>query len=405
MLLKAYKYRIYPNAEQRILIAKHFGSCRWVWNHTLDRKIKAYAENKKHLSRFELQKELPQLKEAEATKWLKEINSQSLQSVLEHQDKAFTKFFREKSGFPKFKSKCNEQSFQCPQNVMVDFMEEKISLPKFRAGIKTVFHRKFNGKIKTVTVRQKASGKYYVSILVETSDSEKKPKKPKIKSAIGIDLGIKDFITSSDGNKVSNPKFLKKSLKRLKRLQRWQSRKVKGSKNRNKSRITLARQYEKVANQRFDFLHQVTSKLISENQADTFCIEDLNVKGMQKNHHLAQAISDVSWGKFIELLEYKSRWHGKNIIRIGRFEASSKTCNQCGSVNQRLTLADREWTCDKCGAHHDRDINASKNILQFAFHPKNKHEQIPMDNRKFTLAENGVPRKSSRSLKQEAHTI
>jgi putative transposase len=405
MILKAYRYRIYPNEEQKTLIAKHFGCCRWLWNHALARKIEAYTKEKKHLSRFDLQKEIPDLKNRKETKWLKEVNSQSLQSTLEHQDKAFTKFFKEKKGFPKFKSKKNEQSFQCPQNAKIDFEGGKLFLPKFKTGIKTVFHRRFEGKIKTVTIRQKASGRYYASVLVETPQSEKKAPKPTIKKAIGIDLGIKHFIVTSEGEKINNPKFLKKSLERLRRLQRWQSRKIKGSKNRNKARIVLARQHEKVANQRLDFLHKITHKIVCENQANTFCIEDLNVKGMLGNHNLAQSVSDVSWSKFVEFLKYKSRWHGKNVLTIGRFEASSKTCNVCGSINQTLTLKDREWICADCGTLHDRDVNAAKNILKFAFHPKNKQEQIGQDMSEFTLVERGVPRKSSPSLKQEAHSL
>lgn len=402
MLLRAYRYRIYPNVEQKILIAKHFGSCRWLWNHTLNRKIEAYAKDKTHLSRFDLQKEIPSLKKTEETKWLKEINSQSLQATLENQDKAFTKFFREKKGFPKFKAKRNEQSFSCPQNAEIDFDRGKLLLPKFKQGIKTVFHRKFEGKIKTATIRQKSSGKYYVSILVETPETEKTPKKPSVKKSIGVDLGIKDFIITSDGQKVSNPKYLKKSLKRLKRLQRWQSRKVKGSNGRNKSRIILAKQHEKVTNQRLDFLHKTSHQLVCENQATSFCIEDLNVKGMLRNHNLAQSISDVGWSKFVNLLEYKSRWYGKSVLRIGRFEASSKTCSHCGSVNKTLTLADREWICANCGTIHDRDVNAAKNILQFAFHPKNNHKQIGQELSESTLMESGVHRKVSRSLKSEA---
>lgn len=405
MLLKAYRFRIYPNVEQKILIAKHFGSCRWLWNYTLNRKIESYAKDKTHLSRFDLQKEIPELKKAEETKWLKEINSQSLQATLENQDKAFTKFFKEKKGFPKFKAKRNEQSFQCPQNAEVDFDGGKLFLPKFKTGINTVFHREFDGKIKTATIKQKASGKYFVSILVEVPIKEVKTKNPNIKKAIGIDLGIKDFIITSEGEKISNPKFLKKSLKRLKRLQRWQSRKVKGSNSRNKSRIILAKQHEKVTNQRLDFLHKITHKLVCENQATSFCIEDLNVKGMLRNHNLAQSISDVSWSKFVELLEYKSRWAGKNVIRIGRFEPSSKTCNVCGNINQTLALKDREWFCADCGTIHDRDVTAAKNILQFAFHPKNSHKQIRQEMSESTLMERGVHRKVSPSLKSEAPTL
>lgn len=401
-MLKAYKYRIYPNNEQKVLIAKHFGSCRWLWNYTLNKKIEAYTKDKKHLSRFDLQREIPILKKTEETKWLKEINSQSLQATLEHQDKAFTKFFREKKGFPKFKSRRNEQSFQCPQSTEVDFDGGRLFLPKFKAGIKTVFHRTFEGKIKTTTVRQKASGAYYASILVDVPIKEATLLEIDIKNAIGIDLGIKDFLITSEGSKVANPNYLKKSIKRLRLLSRKHSRKIKGSNGRNKSRIILAKQHEKVSNQRKDFLHKTTHELVCENQATSFCIEDLNVKGMLRNHNLARSISDASWGKFVELLEYKSRWYGKNVIRIGRWEASSKNCSHCGSVNKTLTLANREWLCTNCGTLHDRDVNAAKNILQFALHPKNSNKQIGQEMSKFTPMENGVHRKVSRSSKSES---
>lgn len=412
MILKAYKYRIYPNAEQSVLIAKHFGSCRWLWNHTLQMKIEAYAKDKTHLSRFDLQKEIPELKQAEDTKWLKEVNSQSLQSVLEHQDKAFTKFFKEKKGFPKFKAKRNEQTFQCPQHYEVDFDNNLLWLPKFKSGIAAVFHRKFEGKIKTATIRQKASGKYYVSILVETPDEEKQTKKPDIKKAVGIDLGIKDFLVLSNGEKIPNPKHLTKAMMRLKRLQKRLSKKNKGSKNREKTRRLLAVQHEKIANKRSDFLHQITSKLVNEKQVDTFCIEDLNVSGMIKNHCLAQSIGDASWSEFVRMLEYKSKWNGKTVLKIGGFEPSSKTCSECGTIKRDLKLSDRTWICPSCGVNHDRDVNAANNILSFAFHPKICHEKIdnkigqelPKGRFPSKPVENGVHlrKKVSCSTKQEA---
>lgn len=365
MILKAYKYRLYPTKEQKILIEKHFGCSRWIYNYALDKKIKSYQQQKKSLSRFDIQKHIPELKKSEETNWLKEVNSQSLQASLEHLDKAFTKFFRDKKGFPKFKSKnCNRQSFSVPQNGVVDFNKNKISLPKFKTPIKCKFHRLFNGKSKKVTISKTATGKYYVSVLVEVNEDFKKLKPISESQAVGVDLGIKTFAVLSDGNEIDNPRNLKKSLERLKTLQRKVSKKVKGSSNRKKAVKKLAILHEKVSNRRNDFLHKVSSKLVSDN--NTICLETLTVSNMIKNHKLAQSLSDVAIGKFNRMLDYKAKFNGVNIIRIGRFEPSSKMCN-CGVVNKGLKLSDRKWTCENCGETHDRDKLAANNIKKFAF--------------------------------------
>lgn len=365
MILRAYKYRAYPTKEQEVLLAKHFGCSRWVYNYALDKKIKAYQTTKKSLSRFTIQKDLPELKKAEETKWLKEVNSQSLQASLENLDKAFTKFFRDKKGFPKFKSKHdNRQSFSVPQNGIVDFETSTISLPKFKKPIKCKLHRRFEGNSKTVTISKTPTGKYFVSVLVEVNEDIPKLKPIDENKAVGIDLGIKTFAVLSNGEEIQNPKHLRSALKRLKKQQRRVSKKVKGSNNRKKAVKKLAILHEKVSNKRNDFLHKVTAKLVSEN--DTICLETLSASNMMKNHKLAQALSDISIGKFNEILEYKAKWNGVNILRIGRFQPSSKMCS-CGEINKELKLSDRVWTCKACGVTHDRDKLAANNIKKFTF--------------------------------------
>ena len=366
MLLRAYKYRLYPTKEQETALAQHFGCVRWVYNWGLAKKTAAYQTESKSLSYFELKRELPVLKKNEATAWLGDVNSQSLQASLEHLDKAYTRFFREKKGFPRFKSKRGKNSFSVPQRAKVSFEDGIIQLPNI-GKVKAVLHRTFEGKVKTVTVSKTAAGKYFASVLVETPE-EIPPKAPLDKAtAVGIDVGLKDFATLSTGEKIANPKHLKKSIKRLKYLQYKHSKKAKGGKNREKARKRLAKKYEKVTNQRNNFLHKVSTRIVRENQ--TVCVENLNIAGMMKNHNLAQAIADVSWSKFLLMLEYKCAWAGKNFIKIGRFEPSSKMC-PCGKINNALTLADRVWQCE-CGIEHDRDILAARNIKTFAFQKQN----------------------------------
>ena len=365
MMLKAYKYRIYPTKSQEVLLAKHFGCARYIYNYGLERKIKSYSETKKSISRFTIQADLPKLKKAESTKWLSEVNSLSLQAALLNLDMAFTRFFKDKKGFPKFKSKHdNRQSFQVPQNTTVNYEAKRVYLPKFKEGIKCKFDRQFKGKIKTSTVSRTPTGKYFISILVETEDTI--PNKAPIdeNKAVGVDLGIKTFATLSDGTEIRNPKNLKKSLKKLKRMQRSVSRKVKGSNSRKKAIKLLARQYEKVTDKRRDFLHKTTKYLIGH--YDTICLETLSASTMVKNHMLAQAIQDIGIYTFNSYMDYKAEWYGKNIIRIGRFEPSSKMCS-CGHIHSGLKLSDRVWNCPACGAVNRRDLLAARNIKKFAF--------------------------------------
>ena len=365
MKYRAYKYRLYPNEEQKVLIAKHLGSCRFIYNYALDKKVRAYQTDKTNLSRFDIQADLPNMKKSEEYCWLKEVNSLSLQASLANLDSAYTKFFREHKGFPRFKSKKDsKQSFSIPQNTRVDFENGRIFIPKFKGGIKTKFHRTFEGIVKSSTISRTATGKYFISILVEVNEPDV-PMKPICENkAVGIDLGIKTFAVLSDGTEIPNPKHLKQSLDKVKKLQRSLSHKNKGSKNRDKARRKLALAHEQVTNRRNDFLHKVTSYLV--NNYDTICLEDLNVKGMVKNHHLAQALEDIAIGTFNTLLEYKAKERGVNILRIGRFAPSSKMCT-CGYINHNLTLAMREWVCPECGKVHDRDFLAANNIKRFAF--------------------------------------
>ena len=367
-MLKAYKYRIYPDKDQKELIKVHFGACRFVYNWALEQKIKTYEQTKKSISRFDLQHILVHdIKPA--NEWLKKANSQAMLASLVNVESAFTKFFREKTGFPNFKSKKNSvQSYQMPQHYTVDFDRNIIKLPKI-GEIKAVLHRKFEGNMKTATISKSSTGKYFISILVD--DGKEVPDKQEISelSTIGIDVGIKDFAILSNGEKVENPKYLKNSIQRLKCLQKRVSKKVKGSNNRNKARNHLSKTHETISNQRNNFQHQLSFRLISENQA--IALETLNVKGMVKNHCLAQSISDAGWSSFVSKLEYKAEWLGKTILRIGRFEPSSKICNICGYYNGNLTLKDREWVCPDCKTQHDRDINAAINIKKFSLQDQN----------------------------------
>jgi putative transposase len=357
MIRKGFKFRIYPNNEQEEFLNKHFGATRFIYNYSLDLKIKTYQKDKKSISYFDITKLLPKLKKK--YEWLKEINSQSLQMSIRNLDNAFTKFFKEKKGFPKFKSrKSNHHTFQCPQNYKIE--NNKLYIPKFNKGIKIKQHRDFEGKMKTLTISKTPTNKYYAIILVETTDNIIKPKKLKQNKTIGIDLGLKDFCVISNEEKIENPKHLKQSERRLKIRQRRLSKKQKDSNNRIKYRYNIAKIHEKISFQRQNFLHQLSSKLIRENQS--ICIEDLNVKGMVQNHNLAKHIQDVGWGEFRRQLEYKSLWSGINLIVIGRFEPSSQICNNCGYRNHELNLSQRTWICPECKIKLDRDINASKNI-------------------------------------------
>ena len=356
---KAYKFRIYPNKTQEILIQKTFGCVRFVYNYFLDKRITAYKEDKVTLTYNKCSKELTKLKQ-ELT-WLKEPDKCSLQNALKHLDRAFQNFFnRENVGYPKFKSKKNRhKSYKTNfSNNNITFEGSKIKLPKI--GKVRIRDKQIpQGRILNATVSQTPSGKYFVSICC--TDVEK-PDFIRTDKYVGIDLGIKNFVITSDGDKYSNPKYLKQSLNKLAKSQRELSRKTRGGSNWDKARIKVARLYEKITNQRKDMLNKLSSELVRK--YDVICIEDLQVSNMIKNHNLAQSISDASWSEFVRQLEYKSKWYGKELIKVDRFFPSSQTCNVCGYINKATkNLAVRAWVCPNCSAKHDRDINASINIL------------------------------------------
>jgi len=324
-----------------------------VYNYFLNQRKEEYLSNKKSLNYYDQAKELTQLKKKEETKWLKEINSQTLQFSLNCLDLAYQGFFNKRTKFPNFKSKKSRNSFAIPQFVKVK--NGKLFIPKFK-GIKMIMERKIEGKIGKATISRTPTGKYFVSILTE---KEYKPV-PTTGKKVGIDLGLKDFLVLSTGSKIKNGRFLKHYEKNLKLNQKHLSRKTKNSKRRERQRLKVARIHEKITNSRLDLIHKVSIDLVKN--FDVIFLEDLNIKGMVKNHRLAKSISDVSWGKFIEVLTYKANWNNKEVIHIDRFFSSSKTCNSCGWINNFLTLKDRSWTC-KCGKEIDRDLNAAKNIL------------------------------------------
>ena len=370
-MLKSFVYRLYPNKEQEILLAKHFGCNRFIYNWALNLRKESYEQSGKTISKFELNKMVTQLAKKEEYSWLQEVLSQSLQQSIQNLDTAYIKFFKEKTGFPKFKSKkTHRHSYRIPQNVKIDFENHKVFLPKIK-WVNIRVDREFEGLIKSATVKQLPSGKYFVSILVEDGKDYQTKKQIEHANAVGIDLGIKDFAILSDGTKIENPKFLRTKEQRLKVLQKRLSRKQKGSNNRNKQRIKVAKLQEKITNERKDFLQKLTTKLVKESQFDTFCLENLNVSGMMRNHKLAKSIAEVSWYQFIEMLKYKCEWYGKNLVQIGQFEPSTKTCAHCGYKNTELTLKDREWICPVCNTYHDRDINAAINIKNFALSEAN----------------------------------
>lgn len=367
-MLKAYRYELILNNKQKTFFSKSFGCARFVYNYGLDLKTKLYQNEKKRISQSDLCKIIVKLKKTAEHTWLNEIDHQTLNCSVQNLEKAFTNFFRKKKGYPRFKSKHNFiQLAAFTQGVKIDFNNGKINFPKI-GWCRVKYSRTFEGRHKTVTVSRNSVGRYFVSIL--TDNGEKLPEKAPIKekTAVGIDVGIKHFAVLSNGTKIENPKHYEKAQRRLTILQRRLARKTKGSNRYKVAKLKVARVHYRIANQRRDFLHKATSKIISENK--TVIIEDLNIEGMLKNHCLAKSISSVSWSEFYSQLTYKAEWYGKNLIRIGRFKPSSRLCT-CGIVNKELTLADRIWTCKSCGATHDRDLLASNNIKKFGLNSQN----------------------------------
>jgi len=374
-MLKAYKYKLKPDNNQMILLNKHFGCIRFVYNYYLNERIEEYKTNKQGLSYVDNCKSLTTLKQNNDFTWLNETNSQSMQQSLKCLDGAYNGFFKGRTRFPRFKSKHDRNSFCVPQ--FTKLIKNKLHIPKFKEGIPIIIDRKFKGEIHQCTVSKTPTNEYFVSILVETSHV----KLPKTGKEVGIDLGIKDLIITSDGYKYKNNKYTKTYAKKLKRGQQHLSRKTKGSNRYEKQRLKVARIHKKITNSRVDNLHKISTDLIKK--YDQIYLEDLNIKGMLKSckpkqddngkylpngqsakSGLNKSISDASWGKFINMLEYKANWSDKTITKINRFYPSSKACNECGYINQNLTLKVREWICPKCGMKHDRDLNAALNILK-----------------------------------------
>ncbi len=360
LVQKAVKVQIYPRESDKELLAKHFGVKRFIFNKFLEIRQREYLENKVSIGYNACSALITEMKKQPEYEWLSEVNSQSIQAALKDLDSAYDRFFRKISKFPKFKSKHNSnQSFKVPQFAKIDWEAKTLKLPKFKTPFK--FKGKYSGelvKVNSVSITKNASGKYFASIQGKFEIDEKES----TGEIIGVDLGIKTLLVDSNGTEIENERFLKKHLKKLKYLQRQHSKKKKGSKSRERSRIKLAVEYQKVTDQRNNYLHQVSTKLINENQV--IVLEDLAVMNMVKNHKLAQAISDVSWGSLVSMLKYKATWYNRQVIQVDRFYPSSKTCSHCHHLMPSMDLSVREWTCPSCGSHHDRDVNAAKNILR-----------------------------------------
>jgi putative transposase len=375
--LYTYKFRLQPTRLQIILLNKHIGAGRYCYNHFLNQKKVSYQNYKqsqvddvkfvnikyKGSNYYDNAAELTQMKHVEETGWLKEVNSQSLQYSLKCLDGAFQRFFKKTAGFPKFHNRFRTNSFTIPANTRL--RSGKLVIPKFLEGISIIMHRPIEGEICTSTISKEPTGEYYVAVTVERDMTPVISKfyQPTGK-VVGIDLGIKDLIISTDSNTPNepNPKNTYKYQDKLKKLQVHLSKKVKGSSNRNKARLKVAKIHKKITNSRKDAIHKATTNLVRS--SDIIIMENLKTRNMLRNRKLAKAISDASFGEIKRQLEYKCTWYNKVLVKIGTFYPSSKTCSACGWINQSLTLKDRRWSCTQCAINHDRDINASKNILR-----------------------------------------
>ena len=357
--MKTFKYRIYPNKETSLLLNIWFGQTRFVWNYYLNQRTVAYKEAKKSLSYNDNAKDLTQLKKQDEYSWLKECPSQALQQQLKVLDSAFKDFFSRGKGYPRFKKRgFTNDTLHFPAGFKVD--GKYLTIPKCKKPLKMKLSREIKGNIRSIKITKNKANQYFVSILTDYEPTLKS----KLKKEIGVDVGLKDFVITSDGLKIKMPHFINSGASKLKKLQRRLSKKQKSSANREKARLKVAKHQLHIANQREDFLHKISTKLISENQV--IAVEDLKVKNLIRNKKLSKHIANASWGRFLTFLEYKTLWYGRELRKLDKFFPSSKMCNACGYIKEDLKLSDRTITCKGCGAIYDRDINASKNILQFS---------------------------------------
>lgn len=352
---RTYKFELRPTDEQILLLNKHFGCTRYVYNHFLNERMSQYSSGEKSDNYNIQSSKLTQLKKRESMFWLTEVGSNTLQQSLRHLDVAYTNFFKGITKFPKFKSRKNKNSFTTLTSINIK--ERRLHIQKFREGIKVIISREIFGKISKCTISKTTTNKYFVSLLLEEEIQ------PSIKTGniCGVDLGIKDFAITSDGIRFENNRYTKKYENKLSKSQKYLSRKIKGSNSFEKQKRKVSLIHEKIVNSRTDTLHKISRELVLA--YDVIAIEDLNIKGMIKNHKLAKHISDAGWGTFVGFLEYKAAWNDKKIVKVNRFFPSSKTCCECGDINKNLSLKDRVWTC-KNGHTLDRDINAARNILK-----------------------------------------
>ena len=351
-MLQVVKLRIYPTEQQKVSLAKAFGTTRWVWNHFLALTNQTYKETGKGIAKYDMIRALPKLKKQEETEWLSETYSQSLQSVCLNLSRAFVNFFEKRAKYPRFKSRHGKQSLIYPQNVKVS--ENQIYFPKLD-WIDAIIHRPIKGSIRTVTITKNCAEQYYASVMFE--DGKQMPKPSTEGKVIGIDLGLTHFAITSDGSKFNNPRWFKKHERNLKLKQQQLSRKQKGSNNRNKSRLKVAKVHNKITRCREDFHHKLSRRIVNENQV--LVLENLAIKNMVKNHNFALAISQVGWGQFCTMLKYKAEQEGKIYLEVDRFFPSSKTCHVCLNQVDSLPRDVRTWTCVSCNTTHDRDVNAA----------------------------------------------
>ena len=377
-MLRAYKYRLYPTAEQAEFFSRSFGCCRVAYNRTLDYMSMFWIGEQKSVSYFDAKRQLVALKAIYP--WLDEVNSQSLQYAVKQCADGFRNWWEHRADHPVPKRKDARQSFHNPQHCCVDWKHGTISVPKCK-DIKSVLHRPFYGTIKDITISKCSGDRYYASVLVDTVIQEMECDAViDGNTSIGIDLNCGDIVCS-DGRRYTSPKALRHAEHRLRFQQRSLSRKQPGSNNRARQKHIVSKCHANVRDKRHDFLHKVTHELTHDSQVRTIFIEDLNVRGMQRNHHLAKSVSDAAFGEFVRQLTYKGQWYGVNVVKIDRWAPSSKTCSACGWVYRGLKLSQRDWTCVCCGTHHDRDYNASVNIKSFGLMalPLDKREVKPVD--------------------------